>query len=246
MMKKTLVCAHRGASGYAPENTLVAFQKAMEMGADEIELDVQMTKDGELVIIHDETIDRVSDGCGWVKDYTYDELLRFNFGKLYPDCGFVKIPTLKEVYLLVKGTGITVNVELKNGYFFYDQLEDKVLSLAKEMELEDQVYYSSFNHYSIMKLKQLNSKVSTGFLYMDGYMDMPDYALRHQVEALHPPLYNLKYPNFLEDCRSKNINLRPWTINDPEDMRMLCENEIHTMITNYPDIARKVVDDYKQ
>ena len=73
--EKTKVWAHRGASGYAPENTLDAFRKAVEMGADGIELDVQMTKDGELVVIHDETIDRVSNGKGWVKDYTYEELL---------------------------------------------------------------------------------------------------------------------------------------------------------------------------
>lgn len=244
-MKKTRVCAHRGASGYAPENTLVAFQKAIDIGADEIELDVQMTKDGELVITHDESIDRVSDGCGWVKDHSYEELLQFNFAKNAPEYGFVKIPTLKEVYLLVKGTGVTVNVELKNGYFFYDQLEEKVLSLAKELNMENQVYYSSFNHYSIMKLKQLNPKVSTGFLYMDGYMDMPDYAFQHQVEALHPPIYNLKYPNFLEDCKNKNIILRPWTVNEPEDMLMLCKNNVHTMITNYPDLARKMVDDYE-
>ena len=79
--EKTKVWAHRGASGYAPENTLDAFRKAVEMGADGIELDVQMTKDGELVVIHDETIDRVSNGKGWVKDYTYEELKKFNFNK---------------------------------------------------------------------------------------------------------------------------------------------------------------------
>ena len=80
--EKTKVWAHRGASGYAPENTLDAFRKAVEMGADGIELDVQMTKDGELVVIHDETINRVSNGKGWVKDYTYEELKKFNFNKI--------------------------------------------------------------------------------------------------------------------------------------------------------------------
>ena len=83
--EKTKVWAHRGASGYAPENTLDAFRKAVEMGADGIELDVQMTKDGELVVIHDETINRVSNGKGWVKDYTYEELKKFNFNKTHLD-----------------------------------------------------------------------------------------------------------------------------------------------------------------
>ena len=81
MEKQTLVWAHRGASGYAPENTLEAFQKAVEMGADGVELDVQLTKDGELVVIHDETVDRTSDGSGWVKDFTYARISRFNFNR---------------------------------------------------------------------------------------------------------------------------------------------------------------------
>ena len=89
--EKTKVWAHRGASGYAPENTLDAFRKAVEMGADGIELDVQMTKDGELVVIHDETIDRVSNGKGWVKDYTYEELKKFNFNKTHQELSLIHI-----------------------------------------------------------------------------------------------------------------------------------------------------------
>ena len=99
--EKTKVWAHRGASGYAPENTLDAFRKAVEMGADGIELDVQMTKDGELVVIHDETIDRVSNGKGWVKNYTYEELKKFNFNKTHLEYTKEEIPTLEQVYLLI-------------------------------------------------------------------------------------------------------------------------------------------------
>ena len=92
-MSKTKVWAHRGASAYAPENTMVSFQKAVEMKADGIELDVQMTKDGELVVIHDETIDRTSDGKGWVKDYTLEELRQFNYNKTYPEVEHAELPT---------------------------------------------------------------------------------------------------------------------------------------------------------
>ena len=95
--EKTKVWAHRGASGYAPENTLDAFRKAVEMGADGIELDVQMTKDGELVVIHDEAIDRVSNGKGWVKDYTYEELKKFNFNKTHLEYTKEEIPTLEQL-----------------------------------------------------------------------------------------------------------------------------------------------------
>ena len=115
--EKTKVWAHRGASGYAPENTLDAFRKAVEMGADGIELDVQMTKDGELVVIHDETIDRVSNGKGWVKDYTYEELKKFNFNKTHLEYTKEEIPTLEQVYLLIKPTNLTINVEIKTGIY---------------------------------------------------------------------------------------------------------------------------------
>lgn len=92
----------RGASGYAPENTMAAFEKAVELGADGIELDVQLTKDGELVVIHDETIDRVSDGSGWVKDYTYAKLIKHNFNRTHPEYEHAQIPTLEETLMRKK------------------------------------------------------------------------------------------------------------------------------------------------
>lgn len=245
-MKKTSVWAHRGASGYAPENTLIAFQKAIEQKADGIELDVQMTKDGMLVILHDETVNRVSGASGWVKDYTYEELMKLNVNKKFPEYGIVRIPTLREVFCLIKDTELKINVELKNGVVFYHNLEERVLELTKKMGLEERTIYSSFNHYSVMKLKELDQTVKTAFLYEDGYLAMPEYAVRYGVDALHPALYNLKYPDFIVNCRAMGIDIRTWTVNDIEDMKMLCENHIDGMITNYPDIGRKVVEEYER
>jgi glycerophosphoryl diester phosphodiesterase len=242
-MKRTLVWAHRGASGYAPENTLEAFQKAIDLKADGIELDVQMTKDGVLVVIHDEKVNRVSDRRGLVKDFTLEEIKELNVNKKFPEYGVVKIPTLEEVYTLMKGSGLLINVELKSGIIFYENIEEKVLELTKQMGLEDKVIYSSFNHYSVMKLKKRNPSVQTAFLYEDGYMDMPEYAKKHGVKALHPALYNLQYPNFIKECREKNILLRPWTVNEPEHMKMVCEHGLEGMITNYPDIGRKIAEE---
>jgi glycerophosphoryl diester phosphodiesterase len=242
-MNRTLVWAHRGASGYAPENTLVAFHKAIELKADGIELDVQMTKDGQLVIIHDETVNRVSNAKGWVKDYTFNEIRELNVNKKFPEYGIVPIPTLEEVYQLLKDTNLTINVELKNGIVFYENLEEKVLALTYNMGLQDRVIYSSFNHYSVMKLKKLDSTVKAGFLYEDGYLDMPQYAYDHGVEALHPALYNLQYPNFLEQCMEKNIEVRPWTINQREEMKMLCDFGINAIITNFPDVGLEIAQE---
>ena len=95
-----------------------------------------------------------------------------------------------------------------------------------------------------MKLKKLDSQARTGFLYQDGYMNMPEYAEKNQVEALHPALYNVLYPNFIGDCKERGIAVRVWTVNKEVYMNMLCENEIDAIITNYPDIARRVVDEY--
>ena len=130
-MYKTRIWAHRGASGYAPENTLEAFKLAIDEKADGIELDVQLTKDKELVVIHDEKIDRTSNGKGYVKDYTLDELKKFNFNYGNEKYEEVKIPTLKEVYELLKPTNLIINVEIKTGIIFYEGIEEKVLKLAK-------------------------------------------------------------------------------------------------------------------
>ena len=124
-MKKTLVWAHRGASAYAPENTLEAFQKAVDLKADGIELDVQMTKDGTLVVIHDEMVDRVSGASGWVKDYTYEKLKKIDVNLRFAQYGPQYIPTLEEVCELIRPTGLTINVELKTGVIFYPEIEEQ-------------------------------------------------------------------------------------------------------------------------
>ena len=175
-MERTLVWGHRGASGYAPENTMAAFEKAVELGADGIELDVQLTKDGELVIIHDETIDRVSDGSGWVKDFTYAKLIKHNFNRTHPEYEHAQIPTLEEVYALIKPTDLTINVEIKTGVVFYPEIEARVLDLTERMGLMERVIFSSFNHYTIQKIKEINPEAETGMLYSDGIINPVSYA----------------------------------------------------------------------
>ena len=143
---KTKVWAHRGASAYAPENTLEAFRLGAEQGADGVELDVQLSKDGELVVIHDETIDRVSGGHGYVRDYTLEELRKLQFNKTHPEYQDVRIPTLGEVYDLLKPLGLEINVEIKTGIYFYPGIEEKLYLLEKEKGMQGKIIYSSFNH----------------------------------------------------------------------------------------------------
>ena len=241
-MSNTKLWAHRGASGYAPENTLEAFKLAIDMGADGIELDVQLSKDEELVVIHDEEIDRTSNGKGFVKDYTLKELKKFNFNNSNSNYDNAKIPTLREVFELFKSTEMIINVELKTGVFFYEGIEEKVLSLAKEMKMEKRIIYSSFNHYSVVKVKELDENAKIGLLYCDGWIDVVGYAKKLQVDALHPLNCNLKYDNLIKRCKEENIKLHVWTVNDEKEMEYLCKNNIDAIITNYPDKAREIIN----
>lgn len=237
---KTKIWAHRGASGYAPENTLEAFELAIHQNADGIELDIQLTKDGELVVAHDEKIDRVTDGTGWIKNYTLKELKQFRFNRTHPEFTNACIPTLKEVYELMQPTKLTVNVELKTSICFYPGIEEKALKLAKDMQMEERIIYSSFNHYTLKTLKELDSSVRTGLLYEDGWINVPAYGNNIGVNALHPATYLLQYPDFLKDCKKYNLPLHVWTVNTKEHMEKLIKLGVDAIITDFPDIARKI------
>lgn len=239
------VWAHRGASGYAPENTLEAFDLAAKMKSDGIELDVQLTRDGEVVVIHDETIDRVSNGSGFVKDYTLKELKKFNYNNGNLNYKFAEIPTLEDVYTLLKDTDLFINVELKTGIIFYDGIENKVIELAKKMNMQERILYSSFNHYSVMKIKEIDSNAKLGFLYTDGYIDIVNYCKEKCVGAIHPSFNNLKYPNFINLCNKNELEVNVWNVRDC-DLRYCYDSKVNSVITNYPDRTKKILDKYSK
>ncbi|MEG1877985.1 MAG: glycerophosphodiester phosphodiesterase [Lachnospiraceae bacterium] len=239
-MINTKIWAHRGASGYAPENTLEAFQKAADMKADGVELDVQMTRDGYLVVIHDETIDRVSDGSGCVKDFTLAELKQFNFNKTHMEYETVRIPTFEEVLNLLNDTDLTINIELKTGIFFYPGIEERVVALVKRMGMESRVLYSSFNHYSIMAIKKLNPDAKTGVLYSCGLYEAAEYARHLGADAIHPVVYNLQYPSLMKDCKENHLSVHVWTVNDRDTMENCYRMGVDAIITNYPDVAKQI------
>ncbi|MBE5855588.1 MAG: glycerophosphodiester phosphodiesterase [Lachnospiraceae bacterium] len=240
-MSKPLIWAHRGASGHAPENTLPAFQLAADMGADGVELDVQLTKDGVLVVCHDEKVDRTANAKGWIKDYTFEELRKMDFS--YGNLAYegVQIPTMEEVFDLLEPTGLTINIEMKTGIVMYPQLEEKIVELTNKKGWNDRAIYSSFNHYSVKKIKELNPEAKTGLLYADGPIDMPGYCQKVGADALHPALYNLQFPGFVQECHDKGIDINVWTVNEEAYMKMAEQWGVHAIITNYPDKARKLL-----
>lgn len=240
----TRIWAHRGASGYYPENTLPAFQGAVDMKADGIELDIQLTKDGEIVVCHDELLDRTSSGEGLLCEKTLAELKELDFSYDHPECGHVQIPTMREVFELIRPTGLTVNIELKTGVLDYEGIEEKILALSEEMGMKDRVIYSSFNHYSILRIQKLDPSARTAFLYMDGPIDMPLYCAKYHVDAIHPWVFNLRYPDFLKQCRENNLEINVWTVNRDDFAARCFAMDVDSIITNYPDRMRKLMEEY--
>ena len=233
----TEIFAHRGASGYAPENTLEAFRLAMNQGADGIELDVHLTKDGEVVVIHDETLDRTSNGHGKVRDYTLEELKKFSYHNHMKKYEGVSIPTLKEVLDLVKDSAMKVNIELKTGFYWYDGIEEKTMKIVRDSKMEDRVIYSSFNHYSVQKVLEQDSYAETAYLFSDVTLNMEKYAKATGVKGLHPCIYHLKMADFLETYLRSGLKVRVWTVNKKEDMKRFIDAGVDGVITNYPDLA---------
>ena len=232
----SLILGHRGASGYAPENTLEAFRLAMQMGADGFELDVHMSRDGELVVIHDETLERTTNGKGLVRDHTLAQLQALD-----ASCGMeayrgAKIPTLAQVFQLVQNTRHIVNVEIKTDEYFYPGIEQACVALAREMGVADRIIYSSFNHFTLLRLRELAPDAKLGMLFGDILLEPWEYAKALPVDYLHPMKMNMYLPGFAEHTQKAGYGINMWTINDPETMTLCLEKGVG-IITNYPDLA---------
>lgn len=239
---KTLNIAHRGFSGMYPENTMLAFREAMKAGCHGIETDVQMSKDGVLVICHDELLDRTSNGTGLLKDYTYDELLNFDFGiKFSPEFQGEKIPTLEELLQFAKENHIFLNLELKNGLFPYNGIEKKVIELIYKYDFKDSVILSSFNHFSMIKCKDIDSSIKTGLLYEGTFVDIEKYCKNIGADALHPQYFSLLDAELTKKIQDEGIMINTYTVNHEIHMEALLDLKVNAIITNYPDKLSKIM-----
>lgn len=232
----SLIFGHRGASAYAPENTLESFKLAMDMGADGFELDVHMSKDGQLVVIHDESVDRTTDGTGLVKDLTLAQLKALDASNGMENYRGAKIPALAEVYDLIGDTHHIVNVEIKTDECFYPEIEEKCLALAREKGVEERIIYSSFNHHTLIRMRKLQPDVKLGMLFGDIMVKPWEYAKQLGVDYLHPMKMNIYVPGFAEGTCGAGYGINMWTINDAETMAE-CLKQDAGIITNYPDVA---------
>lgn len=236
------VFAHRGASAYAPENTLPAFQLALDQNADGIELDVTLSADGQVVIIHDSTIERTTNGEGSVKRMDYAVLRQFDaggwFGKEFTGA---HLPTLDEVLSLV-GERVFTNIEIKPFYKPMMQLVEKVADVVSHQGLENKVIFSSFNPRALVMIHRLLPSVPIGFLLLPGNMGFLSKSLFGKsvpYRSLHPH-YGAVKPEMIKDGQEKGYKIFAYTVNQAEDMRRLYDMGIDGIITDDPPLAIQV------
>ncbi|SPX80883.1 Glycerophosphoryl diester phosphodiesterase [Listeria innocua] len=229
----TEIYAHRGSSGTHPENTLPAMKKAIETGADGIELDIHVLKSGELIVMHDERVDRTTNGTGFLKDFTLLEVK-----KLYTAKHFfrkVRVPTLEEVFKLVNHTGVSLNIELKTDVFEYEGIERKVLELASQFPNVERMY-SSFNPDTLIRLRELDSGARLALITHGNLDKVLPLHEKIQLDAVHPPIKAENNPIL------QQIPARFWTVNKEADITHFIDTHAKGIMTDFPERAVAIKD----
>ncbi|MFB5677955.1 glycerophosphodiester phosphodiesterase [Paenibacillus terreus] len=241
MTNKVINFAHRGASGTCPENTMAAFRRALELGATGIETDVQRTRDGRLVLIHDEYLLRTTGDERLVEEVTVEEVRELDAGSWFGEAfKGEKLPFLEELLDLVSGTDIILNLELKNSIRPYSGMEEQVIAAVKKAGLEEQVLISSFNHYSLAECKKIAPEIQTGVLYIEGLYQPWEYARTFGATALHP-YKEAVTPEWVAAAAEAGIVYNPFTVNEAEEMKSLIAAGVNGIITDYPELLHELL-----
>ena len=230
--RKIEVWSHRGVRTESAENTLPAFIKAIETGVDGIELDVQRSLDGELVVTHDENLLRVAGKDIFVNQSNWSQLKGVNVSMTHG--GIERMPLLKEVLELLEPTNLRLNIELKNGVFDYPDLEEDVINLTSQSKMEERILYSSFNTESVFRLTKLTDPDRCALL-LAYPLTRPVWLTRNLgLCALNPHYRILKIPGYTSLCRRNNIQVVTWTVNEKKDIAQMIRKKPHVIISDYP------------
>ncbi len=230
----TIIIAHRGDTTQAPENTMAAFQEALSAGAEGVEFDVQASRDGEPVVIHDESVERTTDGKGLVGEQSLADLIKLDAGSwAHPDYAEQRIPILAEVLELLRPSGLVVNIELKTNRFSYPGLAGNVIRLLEDMGLGDRVILSSFNHRTLKEVRTLAPALEVGALVLAHLVEPWNYALAHGFRALHPSVYACD-EELVRECRARGLAVRPYNVDGEAEARRLISLGVDAIITNWP------------
>lgn len=237
------IFAHRGASGYAPENTLAAFDLAARQGAPAIELDAKLSADGQVVVIHDQSVDRTTQGQGKVREMSLEQLKQLDAGSFF-DSGFAgeRIPTLDEVFASV-GTRVFINVELTNYATPVDVLPRKVAALVRKHNLEKSVMFSSFNPLALVRIRHLLPECPIGLLALPGKAGAwarSGIGRLVGYQALHPEASDVT-PQLVELIHRRMQRIHVWTVNQEGQMRQLFGYGVDGIFTDDPPLAIQVL-----
>lgn len=225
---------HRGAAGTHPENTLVAFQRALELGADGVEFDVHRTSDGHLVVIHDAFLHRTTNGNGMVMATTLAELKSLDAGSWKgPEFAGQRIPTLRE---LIRATpnDCLLFLEMKAGSIHYPGIEEEILKVIVEEGARDRTQISSFDHHGLRKIHQLDPGMSLGMLYWENLLDAPALAKAIGAQALHPA-WEWVTPELVQAAHAAGLKVNTWTCNLPMAIQMVKACGVDGIMSDFPD-----------
>jgi glycerophosphoryl diester phosphodiesterase len=229
------IFAHRGSSLEAPENTLPAFQLALEQGCKAIEFDVQLTMDEELIVCHDEKIDRTTDGTGYIKDQTLASLKHRDAGSWFArEFQGTKLPTLEEVLAICQKDTL-INIEIKNIPIFYKGIEEKTVSQIKRFDFDENTIVSSFDHKALMKVQQLNPKIKIGVLLANRLIDPWNYIKQTGLNAysIHP-VYTFVDEHLIEQSHEAGFKVYPFTVDKRKTYEYLKSMGTDGIFTNIP------------
>ncbi len=236
----TKIFGHRGSKGYYPENTLLSISEAIAAGVDGIEIDVHLTKDHQLAVIHDESVDRTTNGTGLIKDYTMDQLKSFKLSSNFQSFDYYqtsweqeRIPTLQEVLELLPEKKV-VNIELKTILVTYHHIEEILLHTVKPYLDKLEFVYSCFHLPTLMRIKELDPHAQIAWLLHQSVPKLQDYISTFQLSKLHVEQSLL----FAPALNSINPDqLRVWTVNIPEQIQQALLKGVEGIITDYPEQA---------
>lgn len=228
----TEVWAHRGSSHTFMENSMAAFRQAITDGADGVELDVQQTKDGKLIVFHDEKLSRLTESNQCIWDTTWEELQKLTLKN-----SSEKIPSLEEVLKLFKPTKLTVNIELKNNRFLYQGMEKVIFDMVADFDMQDQVLYSSFNHESMVEMVDLAGGENCAILTSDIQFEPWHYVKEIGVGAYHPMINSLQDIQIIQKLQEQDINIHVWTADKEAYIYAGLLLGVDAIITNKPEKA---------
>ncbi|HOW28754.1 MAG TPA: glycerophosphodiester phosphodiesterase family protein [Elusimicrobiota bacterium] len=241
IQKSPFVIGHRGAMGYAPENTLASYTLAWKMGVDAVECDVHLSRDGRIVVMHDETLDRTTNGTGPIQRASWKKIMRLDAGSwFHPRYRRERVLPLGRLLRWVRGKRtkaarpLSLVIEIKNEKVKYRGIAEKVVRAVEKEGMTDRVILISFDHAVVRRIKQIQPRLMTGILYYKAMRDPVSHARRYLADALFPRRH-LVTRSLLKKARQEGLVVATWTVNERSDMKKMIAAHVDGIASNYPD-----------